>query len=85
MSVDKFFHCIEFKLTYIGKYYFVNLFMDYIFLIQGTLKEKLESGMNPTTEWGPQKKEDRAAWERFVKNRRLSDHSYLNGVKVTNC
>ncbi|XP_015591859.1 sodium- and chloride-dependent glycine transporter 1 isoform X2 [Cephus cinctus] len=51
---------------------------------KGTLKERLVIGMNPTSEWGPQKKEDREAWEKCIKN--SSSHfnnSTMNGIKVT--
>lgn len=48
---------------------------------QGTLREKLERGLNPTSEWGPENKEDREAWEKLKIIRRLS----TNGVQVTKC
>ncbi|XP_012274916.1 sodium- and chloride-dependent glycine transporter 1 [Orussus abietinus] len=53
-------------------------------ITKGTFKEKFEIGVNPTPEWGPQKAEDREAWEAYRKKTRKRSKESIVDMKVTN-
>ncbi|XP_014238805.1 sodium- and chloride-dependent glycine transporter 1-like [Trichogramma pretiosum] len=59
----------------------------YMIFKKGTWRENFERGTNPTNKWGPQKPEDREAWETFCKTegRLLCDTVVINGESVTKC
>lgn len=59
----------------------MNFFLS---ILQGSLKENLIIGTNPSEEWGPGDSKDRAEWKKFIlKNRKFSVDSIRNGVNVT--